>query len=129
MLGVHGSPDGLFWNTHLLGSLTANHSVRLGALTAIQRTNKDATLTESLKIWPDLVAVYRKNPRDEDQFWHAHPSFARVHIRKDYEIENYVTLTGGNREIELGSFLTAEERLKLFEELDRQLYQAKFASK
>jgi len=100
-----------------------------GLWTAIQRTNKDATLTESLKIWPDLVAVYRKNPRDEDQFWHAHPSFARVHIRKDFEIENYVTLTGGNREIELGSFLTAEERLTLYEELDRQLYQAKFASK
>ncbi|MEM9717293.1 MAG: DUF2244 domain-containing protein [Pseudomonadota bacterium] len=93
---------------------------------AIQRTNKDGSLTESLKIWPDMVAVYRKNPREQDQFWCAHPSFVRVNMRQDTEIEHYVTLSGGNREIELGSFLTADERLKLFEELDRQIYQAKF---
>jgi len=97
-----------------------------GLWTAIQRTNKDATLTESLKIWPDMIAVYRKNPRSEDQYWCAHPSFARVHLKRDQEIENYITLTGGNREIELGAFLTAEERLKLYETLDRELYKAKF---
>ena len=62
-----------------------------GLWTAIQRTNKDATLRESLKIWPDLVAVYRFNPRQEDQFWIAHPSFARVNLREDTEVEHYVT--------------------------------------
>ena len=97
-----------------------------GLWTAIQRTNTDATLTESLKIWPDLIAVYRKNPRSEDQFWHAHPSFVQINMRENREVENYITLSGGNREIELGAFLTPEERLDLFQTLDRELHKAKF---
>ena len=97
-----------------------------GLWTAIQRTNKDATLRESLKIWPDLIAVYRFNPREKDQFWLAHPSFTRVNLREDAKVKHYVTLTGGNREIELGSFLTAEERLELFRTLDRELHKAKY---
>ncbi|MEO0342423.1 MAG: DUF2244 domain-containing protein [Pseudomonadota bacterium] len=98
-----------------------------GLWTAIQSTNKDATLTESLKLWPDMIAVYRKNPRAEDQFWIAHPAFVRVNLRKDTDVKNYITLTGGNREIELGSFLTPQERIKLFEKLDREIYRAKFS--
>lgn len=114
-----GSP--FFW-----GILPFMAAAVWGLWAAIQKTNKDATVRESLKLWPDLVAVYRKNPRSEDQYWCAHPQFVKVHLREDTKIEHYITLSGGNREIELGAFLTPEERLSLFEALDRAIYQAKF---
>ncbi|MEM9210616.1 MAG: DUF2244 domain-containing protein [Pseudomonadota bacterium] len=94
---------------------------------AIQRTNTDAKLTETLRLWPDLIAVHRHNPRSPDQFWHAHPAFVKVTLREDTDIEHYVTLTGANREIEIGAFLTPNERLDLFQTLDREIYQAKLA--
>ena len=36
-------------------------------------------------------------------------------------VENYVTLKGGGREVEIGAFLSPEERLVLHDELEAQL--------
>ena len=34
---------------------------------------------------------------------------------------NYVTLTGGGREVEIGAFLTEEERIALYDDLKEKL--------
>ncbi len=39
-------------------------------------------------------------------------------------VENYVTLTGGGREVEIGAFLSEEERLSLFEDLSEKFTSA-----
>ena len=40
---------------------------------------------------------------------------------KEGPVANYITLTGNGREVELGSFLGEDERIKLFDELNRLL--------
>jgi uncharacterized membrane protein len=36
-------------------------------------------------------------------------------------VPNYVTLTGDGREVEIGAFLSEEERISLFDELTKKL--------
>lgn len=79
----------------------------------IQRNTADGELREELKIWPDLVTVHRHNPRKPDQFWQTNPYWIKVNIRESHHVKNYLTLSGSGREIELGAFLTPEERLDL----------------
>lgn len=82
-----------------------------------QRNYRDGTVSEQLRLWPDLIAVHRYNPRSKDAYWHANPYWVKLTLYKDHKIENYLTLTGDNREIELGAFLSSEERLALHEDL------------
>jgi len=79
----------------------------------VRRNNHDGTLFEELKIWPDLITVHRHNPRKPDQFWEANPYWITVNIRENRNVKHYLTLKGSGREIELGAFLTPEERLDL----------------
>ncbi len=82
-----------------------------------QRSYHDGTVSEELWLWPDRIAVHRYNPRSEDAYWHANPYWVKLALYKNRKIENYLTLTGENREIELGAFLSSEERLALHDDL------------
>jgi uncharacterized membrane protein len=42
-------------------------------------------------------------------------------MRQDGPVENYLTLRGAGREVEIGRFLTPEERVSLHEELELAL--------
>ncbi|WP_069299221.1 DUF2244 domain-containing protein [Neptunicoccus sediminis] len=95
------------------------------ALTAlwyfIRRNDHDGTLQEHIRIWPDLIAVHRQNPRSADQYWMANPYWVTTRRRNTKTVENYLTLKGQGREIELGAFLTSAERITLDEEITAQL--------
>ncbi len=51
--------------------------------------------------------------------WEANPHWVEINLRTDGPVENYLTLRGGGREVELGAFLTPEERKDLYDELNR----------
>lgn len=87
----------------------------------IRRNDHDGTLGEHIRLWPDLIAVHRQNPRAPDQFWHANPYWVTVHMQDSKTVENYLTLTGGARDIELGSFLTPDARADLYRDLTKAL--------
>lgn len=87
----------------------------------IQRNYRDGRLQEDLKIWNDLITVERVEPGGKTSRWHANPFWVRTHLYSDARIENYLTLKGGGREIELGAFLSPEERATLRDDLDRAL--------
>lgn len=89
--------------------------------TAMRRNYKDRSVHEILSIWPDLVTVERVNPRGSNQYWHANPYWVTSHMKDTKTIENYLTLKGGGREIELGAFLAAEERPALRVKVDDAL--------
>ncbi|MBR9861986.1 MAG: DUF2244 domain-containing protein [Rhodobacteraceae bacterium] len=95
------------------------------ALTAlwyfIRRNDHDGTLGEHIRIWPDLIAVHRKNPRSADQYWMANPYWVTTRRRNTKTVENYLTLKGQGREIELGAFLSSDERIALDEAITAQL--------
>ncbi|MGI1662781.1 DUF2244 domain-containing protein [Palleronia sp. KMU-117] len=88
----------------------------------IERSYSDARLTEVLTLWPDRLELVRTNPRGPVQRWEANPYWVRVELHKDGgPVENYLTLKGGDREVELGAFLSPEERTALHHDLQRLL--------
>lgn len=81
-------------------------------------------LTEDVLLWPDLIGVERREPGGRVRRWSANPYWVRVEVRTTRHMENYLTLAGGGRTIELGAFLTAEERAAFAEELRAALRRA-----
>ncbi len=85
-----------------------------------KRNYRDGRLTEELTLWPDLITVERTEPDGSRRHWHANPYWVRIGLR-DQPVENYLTLKGNQREIELGAFLTPEERATLKAEIEDAL--------
>lgn len=113
-----GTPVALALLPFLLGTLALLYYF-------IQRNYRDGQLTEELRLWPDLIAVIRREPRGSVKDWHANPYWVTAHLHKDAKLENYLTLKGNGREIELGAFLSPEERADLYAEINRALGQAR----
>lgn len=78
-------------------------------------------LTEELRLWPEAIAVERREPMGRVRRWSANPYWVEIEIRDTREVENYLTLRGGGRTIELGAFLTPEERAELESNLRSQI--------
>ena len=92
-----------------------------GLWIAFKRNYRDGSVHENIKIWPNLITVERVNPRTENQFWEANPHWVKVKLHHTELVENYLTLTGANREIEIGVFLTPKERFDLYTQLLAEL--------
>jgi uncharacterized membrane protein len=84
----------------------------------LMRSYADGQLTEVLTLRPERVELVRTNPRGAEQRWEANPYWVRVEMhRKDGPVENYLTLSGSDRTVEIGAFLSPEERAALYGEL------------
>lgn len=89
---------------------------------ALERSYRDGALREDLTIWSDRVELVRQNPRGAAQRWEANPYWVKVEMHAEGgPVENYLTLTGGGRAVEIGAFLSPEERVDLRGELDAVL--------
>lgn len=98
----------------------------LGLLAVFVLINyRDARLTEHLRLWPEMIVVVRREPNGTIRAWKANPYWVKVALRDDGPVENYLTLTGNDREIELGAFLSPEERIALFHDIEEALHQAR----
>ncbi len=86
----------------------------------LKRSWRDGTLMEELRLWPERIEILRANPRGPAQHWHANPYWVRLNLYPT-PVEQYLTLTGGEREVELGRFLTPEERKTLHDHLMARL--------
>lgn len=88
---------------------------------ALRRSYFDGRLTEELRLWPDLIAVERREPGGAVLRWQANPFWVQAELSDRGPVEHYLTLKGGGREIELGAFLSPEERQTLHRELGAAL--------
>ncbi len=80
------------------------------------------TVTEDLTLTPNLVTLHRHNPRGPDQDWQANLHWVRAALHATGgPVPHYLTLSGGGREVELGAFLTTDERRELHGLLQRHL--------
>lgn len=94
----------------------------------LERSYKDGEILEELRIWPGRIELTRHNPRGPRQDWQANPYWVQVDLHRDGgPVENYLTLKGGDRVVEIGAFLSPEERLELQGELMRALSEARNA--
>lgn len=86
----------------------------------IKRNYWDGRLTEELRLWQDLITIERTEPNGDVKRWFANPYWIKT-MMHDKPVENYFTIKGNNREIEVGAFLSPEERISLKIEIDDAL--------
>ncbi|MFD1795320.1 DUF2244 domain-containing protein [Paracoccus aurantiacus] len=90
---------------------------------AIELSYRSGTSEEILRITPERITVTRLDPDGAKREWSANPYWIRATIRPG-PVDDYLTLTGDHesgREIELGAFLTPEERRDLQRDVNREL--------
>lgn len=93
-----------------------------GIWIAIRRNARDRDIYEELLVWDDLIRLERHEPRRPTRNWEANPYWVRVTLHaRGGPVPQYLTLQGGDREVELGAFLTPPERVGLKDTLDRAL--------
>lgn len=93
-----------------------------GVWYAIERNQRDMSLHEVLVLRDDHIALTRHNPRRTSQHWEANPYWVELRLHPEQgPVENYLTLRGSDREVELGAFLSPDERLSLHQELQDRL--------
>jgi len=117
MLSVLGSP--VLW-----GILPFVGLVIWGLWAALSRSYRDAEIVEDLTLTRDSLTLTRHGPRGQRRDWQANPYWVSVHLHgTGGPVPNYLTLKGNGREVELGAFLTEEERLALRDDLQSRLLQ------
>lgn len=89
---------------------------------ALQRNFRDRLILEVLTLTPDRMRLTRHNPRGEAQDWESNPYWVSVACHEDGgPVPYYVTLKGKGRAVEIGAFLSEDERKALFAELQDRL--------
>lgn len=81
---------------------------------ALRRSYRDGRLRERLTLSRDRIALSRTEPSRARRDWEANPHWVDVLIHETGgPVEDYLTLRGNAREVELGAFLSPEERRAL----------------
>lgn len=115
LLTILGSP--VVWGLMPFGLLAL-----WGLWWGLTRSYRDAEIVENLTLWTDRMTLVRHGPRGRRQTWEANPHWVRVTLHaRGGPVPNYLTLQGGPREVELGAFLSEDERLALRGELTAAL--------
>lgn len=111
LLGILGSP--VLWALlpFLLAAIWA-------IWFALRKNGRDRDIVEDLTLTASKVTLSRHGPRGTRRDWAANPYWLRVTLHETGgPVPNYLTLKGENREVELGAFLSEEERVALYREL------------
>lgn len=93
-----------------------------GTWWAIERSYSDGAIREELRLWPDRISLTRHSPRKRTQVWEANPHWVQVELYPSLgPVEQYITLRGAGREVEIGAFLSIDERKALYADLSDRL--------
>lgn len=85
---------------------------------AITRNQRNAQIIEILRLTPTDAHLVRHNPKGQAQEWSCNRYWTQTLMHdRNGPVPHYVTLRGGGREVEIGAFLSEDERLALYEEL------------
>lgn len=89
---------------------------------ALERSHRNAQVLEVLTLTDRNAHLIRHNPKGSAQEWQCNRYWTTTQMHEnDGPVPHYVTLKGGGREVEIGAFLSEEERIALFEDLNRAL--------
>ena len=115
VLGLLGSP--ILW-----GILPFTLATVWAIFHALQRNHRARQINEELVLDETLARLTRTNPKGDVQEWDCDRYWTQV-TKYDDEgpVPHYVTLRGKGREVEIGAFLSEEERIALYDDLQRAL--------
>jgi uncharacterized membrane protein len=111
---------GLLGSKVLWGILATVSATVMLLWLALKRNLADRAIIETLRLRPDLWTLTHR--AGAEQVWAANPHWIRLTLHETSgPVPAYLTLTGGGREVEIGAFLTEEERRALRHDLARRL--------
>lgn len=93
-----------------------------GIYGALRYNRRSRQIEEVLTIDTERAHLTHRTARGEVKEWDCNRYWTRV-TKYDAEgpVPHYVTLSGKGREVEIGAFLSEEERIALFDDLNRSL--------
>jgi len=93
-----------------------------GLWAALARNARDRAITEDVTLTAEEVTLTRHGPHGRRHDWQANPHWLRLTLHEQGgPVPQYLTLSGGGRVVELGAFLTEDERVALKDEIERFL--------
>lgn len=93
-----------------------------GIYFALQRNHHARRIEEVLTLDTDTARLTHRRPDGVVKEWDCNRYWTTVtKYEKGGPVPHYVTLSGKGREVEIGAFLSEDERIALFEELQRSL--------
>lgn len=115
VLPLLGSP--ILW-----GVLPFTLAAVWGIYFALQRNHRARQINEELTLNESVARLVRINPKGDRQEWDCERYWTRVtKYTSEGPVPHYITLRGKGREVEIGAFLSEEERIALYEDLERVL--------
>lgn len=89
-----------------------------GTWFALNRNYRNRRIIEVLTLSGDHAHLLRRNPGGDVQEWDCNRYWARPEMHASGgPVPFYVTLRGAGREVEIGAFLSEDERKALYDEL------------
>ena len=97
--------------------------IMVGALWwGLERSYRDADILEELSLRGDMLHLTHSPVRGAPLEWECNVYWARAEIHpKGGPVDHYIVLSGNGRAVELGRFLSVEERESLFNEITEYL--------
>ncbi|MAY86495.1 MAG: hypothetical protein CML02_07260 [Pseudooceanicola sp.] len=93
-----------------------------GVWFAIHRNRRAAQLRETLTLGPREAYLLHERNNAAPLDWRCNRYWARAELHlASGPVPNYVTLTGNGRTVEIGAFLSEDERVALYHELSARL--------
>jgi len=89
-----------------------------GVWFAIKVNRRHRHIQEKLTLWADKAILQHRKVGENPLIWEANPYWVEIEmIKTGGPVDNYLTLRGSDRTVEIGSFLSGEERVDLNREL------------
>ena len=89
-----------------------------GVWWGLQRSYHSGEIREVLTIGPTEIELTRTNPSGDTQNWRCNAHWVQVFLHPTGgPVAHYITLRGKGREVELGAFLSEDERKVLYGDL------------
>lgn len=93
-----------------------------GIYFALQSNYKSRQIEEVFTLGSDTARLTHRTPKGEVKEWECNRYWTTVtKYEKDGPVPHYITLRGEGREVEIGAFLSEEERVALYDDLQRSL--------
>ncbi|UWQ92653.1 DUF2244 domain-containing protein [Rhodobacteraceae bacterium M382] len=94
----------------------------LGMWYALDRNRHDQKILEILELGPQEARLERHNPHGAMQDWSCNRYWTTVEMHEQGgPVPYYITLRGNGREVEIGAFLSEDERKALYHELSHRI--------
>ena len=94
-------------------------------LTLLQKNFQQGSTFEEILISKRKIKVVHQEKNKDRLTWECNPYWTKVHLDiNNPRLKNYLTLAGKGKRIELGAFLSPDERLELRDKIQNALAKA-----